>query len=429
MKVYPEYKASGIDWLGEIPSHWRVAPGKWSVNFTYGFPADSRLFSIEKKGLPLIRIRDINSVDTEVYYEGTDYPKEAIIHVGDVLIGMDGDFNIAKWKGQEAILNQRVCKFNGGNGIIKDFIYYLMPLILSDINSTKYATTVKHLSAADLAEMRLPIPSFDEQEKITAYLDNKTAKIDALVAEKQAQVEDLRKYRTSLITETVTRGLNPDTPFRPSYIDGLGDIPEHWNTSKLKYVSEVQTGSTPSTSETKYWEYPNRNWFTPGDFNNFRLYESSRKLSSLAFEETACRIFPKNSVLLVAIGGTLGKVGIVDGECSANQQINAISFNELIYPLFGAYYLSACKSALNQAANASTLPILNQEQTKNFPIVVPPLEEQKEIAEYLDDKTAKIGALIDELNKQLEELALYRKAVISEAVTGKVDVRDWKQED
>ena len=125
----------------------------------------------------------------------------------------------------------------------------------------------------------------------------------------------------------------------------------------------------------------------------------------------------------------MGKVGIVDGECSANQQINAISFNELIYPLFGAYYLSACKSALNQAANASTLPILNQEQTKNFPIVVPPLEEQKEIAEYLDDKTAKIGALIDELNKQLEELALYRKAVISEAVTGKVDVRDWKQED
>ena len=97
--------------------------------------------------------------------------------------------------------------------------------------------------------------------------------------------------------------------------------------------------------------------------------------------------------------------------------------------MFGAYYLSACKSALNQAANASTLPILNQEQTKNFPIVVPPLEEQKEIAEYLDDKTAKIGALIDELNKQLEELALYRKAVISEAVTGKVDVRDWKQED
>lgn len=404
MKAYPEYKTTGIDWLGEIPSHWRVAPGKWSVNFTYGFPADSRLFSIEKKGLPLIRIRDINSVDTEVYYEGTDYPKEALIHVGDVLIGMDGDFNIAKWKGQEAILNQRVCKFNGGNDIIKDFIYYLMPLILSDINSTKYSTTVKHLSAADLAEMRLPIPSFDEQEKITAYLDNKTVKIDALLAEKQAQVEDLRKYRTSLITETVTRGLNPDAPLHPSGIDWIGDVPEHWECLKMKYCVEISNGSDPKTE---------------GDIPVYGSGASSFKNCG------EYKLGP--TVLIGRKGATLHIPHWIDGKywnVDTAFDTHAKDGFDLKY-----FYYVAVIFDYGHYKSETTLPSMTQSAYENAPIPAPPLEEQRQIAEYLDEKTANIDALIDELSKQLDELALYRKAVISEAVTGKVDVRDWKPED
>lgn len=115
LKTYPHYKSSGIDWLGKIPNHWELTKGKWSCSFIYGFPADSRLFIKENIGLPLIRIRDINSEDTEVYYTGNDYPQDSIIAQGDVLIGMDGDFNIAKWRGSKAILNQRVCKYDETN--------------------------------------------------------------------------------------------------------------------------------------------------------------------------------------------------------------------------------------------------------------------------------------------------------------------------
>lgn len=423
MKAYPEYKASGIDWLGEIPRHWKASRFK---------------FFLEQLSVPSI---NSNKVGLENIESGTGkYLPTASEFEGNGIAFTTGDIVYGKLR--PYLRKVWLAEFEG-NAIGDFFVYratdqcvnnYIKWVLLSTdftniVNQSTDGTKMPRVSADYINNLPFFLPTIIEQERIAAYLDDRTTKIDALVAEKLAQVEDLRKYRTSLITETVTRGLNPNAPLRSSGIDWIGDIPKHWNWSKLKFVSDVQTGSTPSTSEDRYWDNPSKNWFTPGDFNNLRLVESSRKLSSLAFEEHACRIFPKDSVLLVAIGGTLGKIGIVNTECSANQQINAICFNNSIYPLFGAYYLSVCKSALNQAANASTLPILNQEQTKSFPIVVPPLIEQKEIAEYLDEKTAKIDALIDELTQQLDELALYRKAVISEAVTGKVDVRDWKPED
>lgn len=404
MKAYPDYKASGIDWLGEIPSHWRIVPGKWSVKFTYGFPADSKLFSIEKKGLPLIRIRDINSDDTEVHYEGIDYPEESIIHTGDILIGMDGDFNIAKWKGKDAILNQRVCKYSDSEVIIKDYVFYLMPLILNDINSTKYATTVKHLSAVDLSEMRLPIPPFAEQEAIAMYLDNKTAMIDTLVAEKQAQVDDLRKYRTSLITETVTHGLNPKAALRPSGINWIGNVPEHWECLKMKYCIEISNGSDPKTE------------------GNVPVYGSGASSFKTCGEY---KFGP--TVLIGRKGATLHIPHWIEGKywnVDTAFDTHAKEGYDLKY-----FYYVAIIFDYGHYKSETTLPSMTQTAYENAYIPVPPLSEQQQIAEYLDEKTAKIDALIDELTQQLDELALYRKAVISEAVTGKVDVRDWKPED
>lgn len=400
MKAYSEYKPSGIDWLGEIPSHWDVISGKWIVNFTYGFPADSKLFSIEKKGLPLIRIRDIYSTDTEVYYEGNDYPAESIINNGDLLIGMDGDFNVARWNGAKAILNQRVCKFEDSKMLSKSYMFYILPLILNKINATKYATTVKHLSATDLSEMKLTVPPIEEQEVIAAYLDDVTGKVDALIAEKQKQVEDLRAYRNSIITETVTRGLNPDAPLRHSGIDWLGNIPQHWKILKMKHCIEISNGSDPKT------EGP------------IPVYGSG------ATSFKTCGEYKDGPTVLIGRkGATLhiphwieGKYWNVDTAFDTKVKDN--------YQLRYFYYI-ACSFDYEQYKSQTTLPSMTQSSYENAYIPVPPISEQQQIADSLDQTTEKIDVLIDALTKQLDELAEYKKAVISEAVTGKVDVRDW----
>lgn len=403
LKVYPEYKSSGIDWLGEIPSHWEVISGKWAVNFTYGFPADSKLFSIEKKGLPLIRIRDIYSTDTEVYYEGSDYPAESIINNGDLLIGMDGDFNVARWNGAKAILNQRVCKYEVCEAISKNYMFYILPLILDGINATKYATTVKHLSATDLSEMKLSIPPIEEQEVIAAYLDDVTGKVDALIAEKQQQVEDLRTYRTSLITETVTRGLNPDTPLRHSGIDWLGDIPEHWILTKAKYYIEIKSGDPISKDDINpQGTIP---IFGGGEIIGFTMMSN----------------VPAQTIIVGRVGARCGCVRLTEVESWATD--NALIISTSQDPKYLTRIFEAAN--LNRLNESNAQPLITATKIKDVGIPLPPIDEQQAIAEFLDEKTGKIDTLIDELTKQLDELAEYKKAVITEAVTGKVDVRDW----
>lgn len=429
MKAYPEYKSYGIDWLGEIPSHWKVMSGKWSVDFTYGFPADSKLFSIEKKGLPLIRIRDIYSTDTEVYYEGDDYPYDSIIIPGDILIGMDGDFNVAKWNGPKAILNQRVCKYNNSDAVSKDYMFYLLPLILDKINATKYATTVKHLSAADLSEMRITVPPVEEQVVIAAYLDEVTGRVDALIAKKQKLVVDLRSYRTSLITETVTHGLNHGATLRPSGIDWLGDIPEHWAVSPLKYlISEpLMYGANESPEDDLNINNPRYIRITDITDNGSLREETYR---TLEYYKALPYLLKAGDILFARSGATVGKTyRFVESYpcCFAGYLIKATFAEKLNSKFFQYYTTSLCYlNWKNSIFDKSTIQNISAEKYNLLSVPVPPLAEQQAIAEFLNEKTDKIDTLICELEKQLEELVEYKKAIISEAVTGKVDVRDWK---
>lgn len=412
-KPYPEYKASGIDWLGEIPSHWKVSKGAWSCSFIYGYPADSRLFSNERKGIPLIRIRDINSTDTEVYYDSSEYPLECIINAGDILIGMDGDFNVAKWKGPKSLLNQRVCKFDKSSMVINGYAYYFLPLILNRINASKYATTVKHLSAQDLSEMVIPVPTMEEQEAIAGYLDDVTGKIDALISEKTAQVEELRAYRSSLITETVTHGLNPDAPLRDSGIDWLGPIPQHWSESKFKYFLNQIT--TPSFNNKKI-ALENIESGT----GRFIVTESEFDGNGIAF----C----KGDIIYGKLRPYLRKVWLAEFDGNAIGDFFVYRTTE---KCIGAYmkwvFLSSgFTSIVNQSTDGAKMPRVSSDFIKDLVFFLPPLSEQQEIADFLDEKTARIDRLIEELTKQLDELAEYKQAVITEAVTGKVDVRDYK---
>lgn len=442
MKKYEKYKDSGVEWLGEIPEHWKVMPLKYNL-FLKGRIGWNGLKSDEfkKEGYAyLVTGQDFRGaeIDWEKCYQidKNRYDEDPYIQLqnGDLLVTKDGTIGkVSKVSNLDkpACLNSGIFVVRQKRDVfIQDFLYwtFVSEQLMEFTNYTSFGSTIQHLYQNVFENMPLLIPSISEQQIISTFLNSKVNEIDSIISEKQSLIDDLQSYRMSIITEAVTHGLNPDTPMKDSGVEWLGEIPKHWKVGALKYFSEIQTGNTPSTEIEKYWNNPTKNWFTPSDFNENDIYllSSKRKVSKVAYDEVACRIFPKNTVLIVAIGATLGKVGLAIDVCSSNQQINAVIFNDKVNPEFGTYYLSSIKDIMRNEANSATLAIMNQTVTKDLIFVCPSISEQNSIVEYLKRKNSKISASISELTSQIKDLQDYRSALITEAVTGKIDLREWK---
>lgn len=422
---YPNYKDSGVEWLGDVPQHWEVKPVKNLASIVNGYPFDSVLFDVAE-GFPLIRIRDLNKHEAETFYKG-EFVENAAITSDDVLIGMDGDFNVGRWRGDErALLNQRMCCVRGKSYIITRLLEYALPIRLKAINDVTYATTVKHLASSQVEKTFIAIPPDTiEQTTIAAFLDRETGKIDALVAEQRRLMELLKEKRSAVISHAVTKGLNSNAPMKPSGIAWLGDVPAHWEVMSLRRcASSVQTGGTPSTEPPSTDLEKGLVWFTPGDFSDsLFLTTSTRKISSEVVASGEAKVFPPRSVLIVSIGATLGKVGFAEEASSANQQINAVIPNERIDGYFLAYSLLVKAEVMRFLSNASTIGIMNQEKTKDIWVAVPPTGEQLSISAILDTETAKLDTLTAETQCAINLLQERRTALISAAVTGQIDVR------
>jgi len=196
-------KNSGIGWIGQIPEGWEVRRGKNLAKVLSGFPFNSSLFSLDKQYIQLIRIRDILNNKSSTYYSG-DYPLEAIVRKGDILVGMDGDFNVAFWEGEEGLLNQRVCKLIVNQGVVPKYMYYVIQSPLKEKNDITYSTTVKHLATDDIGVLFVPFPPYEEQQAIADYLDTKCGEIDTLISVRQTKIDALKEYKKSIIYEYIT---------------------------------------------------------------------------------------------------------------------------------------------------------------------------------------------------------------------------------
>ncbi|AFM10718.1 restriction endonuclease subunit S [Turneriella parva] len=273
---------------------------------------------------------------------------------------------------------------------------------------------------------RLYLPPLDEQRAIAAFLDHKTAQIDALIDKKRRMIELLKEKRTALISHAVTKGLNPDARMKDSGAKWMGMIPAHWELKKLKFLSKsIKTGKTPASESAEYYS-DEIDWYGPGDFSDDAtvLTESKRRVSQLAIIKREAPLFKANSVLLVSIGATLGKVGLIRSQASSNQQINAITPNDDTDPVFLMHFLHVVRKQVWSLAMITTLPILNQEKTGIIEVITPPHAEQIAIGEYIRVEAAKIDRLISSTQHAIQKLQEYRTAVISAAVTGRIDVRN-----
>ena len=276
------------------------------------------------------------------------------------------------------------------------------------------------LSQNAFKEARVPLPSLPEQQRIAAYLDASCAAIDAAVSAKRSQIETLAHLRENIIQKVVTQGLDPLAKTRPSGVSWLGAIPKHWQDGNLKrYAKRIQTGLTPPTDTPEYYEDGTIPWFAPGSFESqIELTEPRKLINELALSDGVLRMFPAQSVFVIGIGATIGKVGVIAEAASCNQQIIGIVCDHRMLPRFLAYQMKIYEVVIPGICVATTLPIFNQVQIGSLPVVAPPVAEQQAICDYIDTKLSESNKVVGVLEAQISTLTAYRKSLIHECVTG-----------
>lgn len=435
MKKYDSYKDSGVEWVNQIPFHWSSIQIKNTVkyppsDFIDGDWIESNV--IQQDGIRYLTTGNIGA--TKYKEQGNGYISEETFKQLNCTEVYPGDLLISR-------LNEpigRTCltpKLDSKIVVAVDIVIYRPIELLYDrkyimyqMNSSAYTenanfiargSTMHRISRTTLGSIKLCIPPIEEQKSISSYLDKKCAEIDKVIATQQRRIELLQELKQSTITNAVTRGLNPNVKMKDSGVEWIGEVPEHWDVTPLKRYSIIKTGTTPSTKNDSYYESEDVNWFTPSDFSNYLLEESNRKLSSIAKNEGACKIFPPKTIYMIGIGGTIGKIATCESEASANQQINAIIVNNQAYYKFIGYCLISQKEEIILSANTVTLPIINQDITGSLFITVPPLSEQQSISSYIDKKCSEFDSTIAKAQRQIGLLQEYKQSLITEVVTGK----------
>ena len=425
---YQEYRDSGVGWLGEIPSHWSIRRLQDIAQVINGYPFDSKLFC-EEGGYPLIRIRDLDADETAIRYAG-DFVPAAAVMAGDVLIGMDGEFNVGRWLGSEqALLNQRMCCVRPPQHALATFLRHALPAPLRAINDVTYSTTVKHLSSFQVKSIRLALPEDAELEEIALFLDRETAKIDALLAEQQKLLALLAEKRQATISHAVTRGLNPNAPMKDSGIPWLGEVPAHWETVRLRHLARLN----PSKTEVEEDGDPDVS-FLPmeaiGEDGSIRV-DQERPLSQL---QNGYSYFRNGDVVVAKITPCFenGKGALISdlprGYGFGTTELIVVRSVGCLRPAFLSLVLSSslfrklAEGAMYGAGGQKRVP---DEFVREFTVCVPPVEEQDAIWEEVAKQTALLRSLELQSISAIALLRERRSALIAAAVTGQIDVRGF----
>lgn len=425
---YPEYKESGVEWLGVVPRPWDIVPLKHLVDFINGCAFKPGEWS--NSGTPIIRIENLNGGEDFNFFDGEIDHRYRVIQ-GELLFGWSGNrgtsFGPFLWEKPGAyLLNQHIFKVVSGVHQRKWF-YWCLKAVTAHVEEQAHGIIgMVHVTKGDLGAIKVPVPVFEEQSTIADFLDWEAAKIDALVAEQEKLIDLLKEKRQAVISHAVTKGLDPDVPMKDSGVEWLGQVPVHWSVAPLKRLAALVTGMTPPTNDPENYSeegeaYP---WIRPEDINESGIETVASKFLTHKGWELSRPVFA-GSTLICCIG-TIGKTGIINKKSATNQQITAAIFFKS--PRYFFYALASAKKSMEIAATGNVLRILNTERLGMILIPSPPEDEANSISTALDDVAVKIDALIAESQRAIDLLKERRAALISAAVTGKIDVRTFHPE-
>lgn len=436
MKKYKAYKDTGIQWIGEIPEGWEIKKIKNVCSVTDGTHFSPQTVT---QGKPYVTVSNVNhdKIDIEGALLISDDDFANLVNqgckpkIGDVLLSKDGTV------GRSAVVNCNndfVCLsslgiLSPGTMLNSDFLKMSLDSILMQDQMTRVmaGSALRRITITKINEFVIVVPPIEEQEKIVKYLLSKTSMIDASVSAINTQIDDLKAYRMSVISEAVTKGLNPNATMKDSGVEWIGEIPEGWEITKLAWAfPNMGSGTTPDSNNLQYYVEEGYNWLQTGDLTDGAITSTSKHLSQIAVDEKRMRFYPIGSIVIAMYGATIGKVGYLEIETSTNQACCVLPPQKSIDNRFVFYMMLSSKSTLISKSIGGGQSNISQAIIQEHRIPIPPLSEQQAIATYLDYKTSKIDAAIASLESQRDDLNALKQSVISEAVTGKIDVRGWK---
>lgn len=421
MRRYPKYKDSGIEWLGEIPEHWTVKKLKCCDLVIMGQSPRSEDYNHTCEGIPFLQG---NADFTELYPNPRIWCKygNKIAKKGDILLSVRAPIGAINIADQDYIIGRGLCAIRSDK-TYPIYLYFLSLALYEELNSIGTGSTYRAISIDDIKNVSIPQPSKVIQQSISKYLNQKTNQIDTFIKKKQTQIDLLKEYRTAIINEAVTKGLNPNVKMKDSGIEWLGEIPENWETIKTKYLFRLVTDAAPENN----------------NFELLSLYTDIGVRPRKEMEERGNKasttdgywIVKKGDIIVNKLLTWMGAIGIseYDGVTSPAYDIlqKICKLNEYYYN-----YLFRCGIYLPEFKRRSRGIMdmrlrLYFDQFGQIPLIFPPLEEQKAIVTFLDCNTAQIDTFIKKQQDQITRLQQYRTSLISEVVTGKIDVRDEVQ--
>ncbi len=420
-KPYPAYKPSGVEWLGDVPEHWEVKKLKHVTNLFgrigfRGYTTDD-LVDEGKGAITLspgnmkegeLNLEKCTYISWEKYYESP----EIMIKRNDVVIVKTGStfgkVSFVRDVDHPITLNPQIAVFKNISCNSRFFFFYVSsPYIQDQISLSNTGSTIPTMTQQTILSYAISLPPLSEQRAISAFLDRETRRIDGLIAKKKNLLSLLAEQRTALISRTVTKGLNPSVKLKPSGVEWLGDVPEHWEVKALRYLCRIETGDKDTVDAEDNGEYP--------------FFVRSQTVERINSYTKNCE-----AVLTAGDGVGVGKVfHYVHGKFDFHQRVYMFSnFKKVAGKFFFLFFKENFWRVALEGGAKSTVDSLRRPMISNFPFIIPPLSEQQAIAAFLDRETAKIDTLSAKVQTAIERLKEYRTALISAAVTGKIDVRE-----
>jgi type I restriction enzyme S subunit len=436
--AYTEYKDSGVHWLGEIPIEWEVSPIKrvalifngatpksteetfWDGDIPWVTPAD-----LGKERSPYIHVGS-RSI-TQLGYESCG---TSIVPVGTIILAARAPIGTLGIAASEMCTNQG-CKALVVKRIYNKFLYYVLLSSKTQLNLLGRGTTFLELSADELGGYKIAVPSSEIQKKIANFLDHETAKIDTLIAKQQELIKLLKEKRQAVISNAVTKGLNPNGPMRDSGVEWLGEVPAHWDVVAVsKIAQKITNGYVGPTRDILVEDgvpYVQATHIKKGIVNFDGAYFVRENWS----QQHAKSILIEGDVLIVQTGAGTGDVGLVSKNeegFNCHALIIVQPKKEIMYGNFLSLTLQSQygTSVLFSLRTGGMHPHLNCGEVQFMKVPVPPVNEQVTIVDFVYRESLRFDSLIERAECAIQLMQERRTALISAAVTGKIDVRDVK---
>jgi len=427
-KPYSAYKDSGVEWLGEVPKHWEVKRLKYSA------PASTTKLIEKPIDLPYLGLENVESKTGRLLLDEPTESVDSTVSVferGNVLFGKLRPY-LAKvaYVDFQGVCTTELVVLQPSNILDSKFLFYrlLSQDFIKLVDSMTYGTKMPRASAEQIGNLVIQLPSLPEQRAIAAFLDREAARINTLIAKKERLIELLQEKRAALISHAVTKGLDTAVPMKDSGVEWLGEIPEHWEVKRLKFIATFFGGGTPSKDNLDYWsgDIP---WVSPKDMKRDLIYDTEDHITKTAIVNSSTRLVQPEAVLIVVRSGILRHsipVAINTRPVAINQDMKALVLEPFFKPKYLASLIRGHQNALlvEWRKEGATVESIENELLVNTPCPTPHLMEQQAITDFIDHETAKIDALISRIREGIEKLREYSTALISAAVTGKIDVRN-----